>query len=383
MHYLGMTQGELEKAGGYWTAREIAQQPAVWNSIDRLMAQNADALRAFLAPLLRQPELRIVLTGAGTSSFVGECLLPGLLRAGRRARAVSTTDLVSSPDSWLEPGAPILLVSFARSGNSPESVAAMTLAERAVPACHHLIVTCNRQGALWHRGHDANAHTVLLPEESNDRGYAMTSSFTGMLLAAALGFDLLAESSVTLAQWADQVLKVATPLAEELVCSGLNRVVYLGSNECKGLAREAALKMLELTDGALMTLAETPLGFRHGPKTMVNDKTLVVMFLNNDPYTRRYELDVLRELRADGIAARVLSLDAASDAQGPAPDCIAVSGAASASSLGLCFPYVVFAQVLAFLQSKALGLKPDLPNTRGVVSRVVPGFTIYPWSPQR
>ena len=383
MNYLGITQAELENAGGYWTAREISQQPAVWADIGRRAAQERAALRAYLEPLLRRPNMRVVLTGAGSSAFVGECLASALTKAGHQVQAVSTTDLVGSPDSWLDPAAPLLLVSFARSGNSPESVAAVTLAEQAVPDCHHLIVTCNREGALYQRGADGpNAHVVLLPEETNDRGFAMTSSFSGMLLAAALGFGLLPDQAVSaLSAAAAHILEAATPVAARLAHGGFERVVYLGSNECKGLAREAALKMLELSDGRVVTLSETPLGFRHGPKTIVNGKTLVVMFLANDDYTQRYELDVLKELRADGVAARVVTLGAGAPTQHA--DHIALPGAGAASSLALCLPYVVFAQILAFLQSMALKLTPDLPNQRGVVNRVVPGFTIYPWNPQR
>jgi tagatose-6-phosphate ketose/aldose isomerase len=382
MDYLGKTQAELETAGGYWTAREISQQPAVWADVERLMARDAAALRSFLDPLLRRPEMRIVLTGAGTSAFIGECLEPVMRRAGLRVNAVATTDLVGSPKSWLTEGVPILLVSFARSGNSPESVAALEMAELAAPECHHLIVTCNREGALYRRGQNAkNAHVVLLPEESNDRGFAMTSSFTGMLLAAALGFALLPElKAPALAEWGRAMLNRGFPLAADLARAGFERVVYLGSRECKALAREAALKLLELSDGRVVALSETPLGFRHGPKTIVNGKTLVVMFLSNDPYARRYEIDVLNELRADGVAARVVAL---TGQPGLHADTLDVAGAMSSPDLGLCFPYAVFAQTLAFLQSMALGLRPDVPNAKGVVSRVVQQFTIHPWSPDR
>jgi tagatose-6-phosphate ketose/aldose isomerase len=382
MEYLGKAQAQLEQSGGYWTAREISQQPAVWVEVERQMAQHGGALRAYLDPILRRRDLRIVLTGAGTSSFVGECLAPALCRAGLNAKAVATTDLVGSPASWLSPPAPTLLVSFARSGNSPESVAALSLAEQAVPECQHLIVTCNRDGALYRHGQSArNAHVVLLPEETNDRGFAMTSSFSGMLLAAAIAFGLLPDgTAAALAASARAVLDGLTPLAQKLADAGFERAIFLGSNECKGLAREAALKMLELSDGRVVTLSETPLGFRHGPKTVVNGKTLVVMFLCNDSYTRGYELEVLRELRADGIAARVIALSA----QGmPGDDLLAVPGANSLADLGLCLPYAVFAQSLAFLQSLALGLRADLPNAKGVVNRVVPGFTIHPWGPKR
>jgi tagatose-6-phosphate ketose/aldose isomerase len=279
----------------------------------------------------------------------------------------------------------MLLVSFARSGNSPESTAGVTLAEQGVPDCHHLIVTCNGEGELYRQGQRLrNAHVVLLPEETNDRGFAMTSSFTGMILAASLAFDLSHQDRPeALSRWAAQVLEARVPFLAKLAQSGFERVVYLGSQEFKGLARESALKMLELSDGNIVALADTPLGFRHGPKTIVNRRTLVVMFLSNDPYARRYEMDLLRELHSDGVAARVVALYAG---DAPASEFAQVEGIAfpdamDASNLDLCLPYAAFAQTLAFLQSLVLGLRPDTPNARGVVNRVVQGVSIYPWKP--
>ena len=398
---LGRPQTELDAAGGSWTAREIAQQPQVWESIDVLMRREAGAGRAFLAPLLAQDALRIVLTGAGSSAFGGECLVPSLkLATRRRVEAVPTTDLVGAPGLWLEPSVPTLLVHFARSGNSPESVAALDVAGQGVRDCHHLVVTCNADGDLCREARRLrNAHVLVLPPETNDRGFAMTSSFTGMMLATALAFDPNPHERrvrpARLAGWASQLLDTRLALIANLAKSRFERVVYLGGQTFKGLAREAALKLLELSDGRVVALAETPLGFRHGPKTIVNGNTLVVMFLGNDPHTRRYEMDVLAELRSDGIAARVMALHAEPTAPVGAPehvhgaagselaDDVPVHGAADASDLELCFPYAVFAQTFAFLQSLELGLRPDTPNALGVVNRVVQGVSIYPWDPSR
>ena len=236
MNYLGHPQAELETAGGIWTAREISQQPAVWANIERLIASEAGALRAFLDPLLERRDLRIVLTGAGTSSFIGECLAPALKRRTRlRVDAVATTDLVGSPDSCLEPTVPTLLVSFARSGNSPESVAALRLAEQVhdgLPSPHRHLQS--RGSSVPARAAAANAHVVLLPEETNDRGFAMTSSFTGMMLAAALAFDLLPQDrTAALARWAAHVLEAGLPFAAQ------PRRVRASSGWCTWAARSS------------------------------------------------------------------------------------------------------------------------------------------------
>jgi tagatose-6-phosphate ketose/aldose isomerase len=273
---------------------------------------------------------------------------------------------------------PTLLVSFARSGSSPESVAAVALADQLVTQVYHLVITCNEDGLLYRYTEGrANAVAIVLPDATHDRGFAMTSSFTSMLLTASLVFGAIdsARLGALQAAAADLVVR-ALPTITELVAARFQRVVYLGSNALKGLAQEAALKLLELSDGAVVALYDTPLGFRHGPKTIIDADTLVVLMMSNDPYARQYDVDLLRELRADGHAGRVLVLTAHDDVGG---DCLLLPQAAQASTLELALPCIVFAQMFAFLYSMALGLRPDTPSASGTVNRVVSGVTIYPF----
>ena len=387
VYMFGLNDAELERAGAHWTAREICQQPNVWLEVERLMSAQAGALSTFLAPVLARPGLRIVLTGAGTSSFVGQCLAPSLAaRHAQRVEAIATTDIVAGPGRWLSRGTPTLLVSFARSGNSPESVAALELAEKNTEHCAQLVVTCNADGALYRRVRSAaNGYQILLPERSNDRSFAMTSSFTGMLLAAAMAFGVISTDGTRtrlLTRLAPEVLPGCVPLLHDLVRGGFERIVYLGSNTLEGLAREAALKMLELTDGKVVSVADTPLGFRHGPKTILNAGSLVVVMLSSDPYARQYELDLLNELRRDAVATRVVALSASPLASPHRDDVLLPQSAADgapASDLESCFPFALFAQSLALLRSLSVGVQPDSPNAAGTVSRVVQGVSIYPW----
>jgi tagatose-6-phosphate ketose/aldose isomerase len=379
----GMSEPALLAAGARWTAAEILQQPAVWGEIGAQIAAGRAALSAFLIPLLQLPQLRIVLTGAGTSAYVGQCLAPVLTAAlGRRVEAIATTDLVTSAGSYLAADTPTLLVSFARSGNSPESTAAVEVVQAHVHRCAHLVVTCNAQGALNLRARTlANAYAIVLPEATNDRSFAMTSSFSGMLLAAAATFGVISDAEIAaLSARTAAFIPACRPLLEELVRAGYQRVVYLGSGALKGLAREAALKMLELTDGRVIAAADSTLGFRHGPKTILNGQSLVVVFLCNDPHARRYDLDLVAELTRDAVAGRVITVADALPS-GPPPELRlpAAAGGPAATDLALCLAYAPFAQALAMLQSLSLGISPDTPNAAGTVSRVVQGVTIYPW----
>jgi tagatose-6-phosphate ketose/aldose isomerase len=373
--------------GAYWTAREIAQQPQLWCEIVQLVAGDT-ALARFLGQARADEPLRVMLTGAGTSSFIGACLAPALTGRGwRRADAVATTDIVTGPGSFLVRDVPTLAVHFARSGNSPESVAAMELAEQGIDRCYHLVVTCNPQGELYRSAHAMRrAHAVLLPEACNDQSFAMTSSFTGMLLAVAVALQLLPVDAARTARLADagaQVLGSCMPLLTSLVQARFERVVYLGSKELKGLAREAALKMLELTDGRVVAIADSPLGFRHGPKTILTGNTLVVAFLSNDAHAGRYELDLVTELRRDAVAGRVIAVGSRDHAAAHADGLVLGEGAVALGDLELCLPYAVFAQTLAMLSSLSLGLSPDSPNAAGTVNRVVQGVSIYPYGGKR
>ena len=389
MTLLHLDPSELAHRGGTHTAREIAHQPAVWQAVHDQLQAERPRLDAFLAPLLALPDLRIVLTGAGSSAFIGQCLAPGLLRllgqrAGIRVEAVATTDIVSSPEQCLQPEVPTLLVSFARSGNSPESLAAVELADRLIKRSHHLVVTCAAEGTLNRRlAGQPRAHVLLLPDETHDRAFAMTSSFSGMLLAAAWAFGLPLQPVTALAHAAQALAERETDRLYALAEQPFERVVYLGSNALLGLAREAALKLLELTDGQLVAMADSPLGFRHGPKTILNDRTLVVILLSNDPYTRQYDLDLLRELRREG-RARVLALRAAAPdgTETPHADDVSLALPAVAPDLALAPVALVFAQCLALLASLQRGITPDNPSASGTVTRVVSGVTIHPLTRQ-
>ena len=303
----------FETPGGELTAREIAQQPDVWLDIAALVDRERARLGAFLAPALANPRIRVVLTGAGTSSYIGACLAPALAQhLGRRVEAVATTDLVSGPHLYLQRDVPTLLVSFARSGGSPESVAAIDVAQRALDEVHHLVITCNAAGLLaTQMAGVSNACVLVLPDSTNDRGFAMTSSFTSMVLAAALMFGVIARERVaTLARACANALPLLQASAGDLAACHFERAVFLGSNGLQALAAEAALKMLELTDGRIVALAQSALGFRHGPKTVVNDRTLVIVFVSNDPYTRAYDLDLLEELRREARAGAIVAVGA-------------------------------------------------------------------------
>jgi tagatose-6-phosphate ketose/aldose isomerase len=362
------------------TAAEIRQQPRLW----QLVATEAELRRGstggFLHPLLSDQRTRVILAGAGTSAFAGQVLaisLAGRLR--RRVDAIATTDIVSAPRQVLGEDVPTLLVSLARSGDSPESTAATAIAGELLSTVRHVVITCNRHGHLA-KAHSERADSLVLfmPAAANDRGFAMTSSFTSMLLATQLTLDPASSSGRYVEQLgaaADRLLAERTGQLARLAARRYRRVVYLGSGALTGLAREAALKLLELTAGQAVSYWDSPLGFRHGPKAILEQETLCVVFVSTDPYTRRYDQDIADELRRTLGDEHIVEVSPHAGDGRPAWH---IGDLGHIPDPLVALPYAVLAQQFALLTSLELGLTPDNPFPSGELSRVVRGVGIYP-----
>jgi len=370
-----------QRLGGAHTAEEIAQQPTLWSALAGVLEVAHERIDAFLGDALRQPGQRVIFTGAGSSGFIAEMVADQInAQWPAEVRAIHTTSLLTHPALYLQRDRPTLLVSFGRSGSSPESVAAVDLVRAQVDDARFLDITCNADGALAQRGQGrSDTLSLLMPPASCDRAFAMTSSLSCMLLAALSVFDG--------APWAERIARLRS-LAERgtqalsnwdapvaaLARTDISRVIYLGSGPLEATAREAALKVLELTAGRVLALANTPLGFRHGPKSTLNGTTLVVVLRSAQPLARRYEQDLLEELRRDGIAARVISVGPAGSDSADGDFLLEVPALPDPWLAPL---WLVMAQCFALQRSAALGLTPDNPFPDGTVNRVVQGVTIH------
>jgi tagatose-6-phosphate ketose/aldose isomerase len=368
------------------TAHEIAQQPRVWRELADTLTTRSHELEDFLGPLLARPDLRIVLTGAGTSAFAGELLAPALAQAmGRRVDAVASTTIVGGPAAVFVEDAPTLLVSFARSGNSPESVAAAALADQLLTSVRHLVVCCNGDSDLARTyATDDRALVLLMPPATHDVGFAMTSSFTSMVLGCWFALTGTAPAAAEI----DRVARAAAALLAEagevaaLAERGWSRVAYLGSGPLAGLAQEAALKLLELTAGGVVGQHDSPLGFRHGPKAMLTDDTLVVVLRSTDAYTAQYDDDIVAELTRDLDPGQVVVLGTRPlppEVERPAGWTWQADGLEGLGDVQAAVVYIVYAQLFALRSSIVRGLTPDNPFPSGEVNRVVRGVSVHPY----
>lgn len=364
------------------TAEEIAQQPALWGELADVLEDVRGRLDAFLGDWLRKPEHRVIFSGAGSSGFIAEMVADHInAQWPAEVRAVHTTSLLTHPALYLQRDRPTLLVSFGRSGSSPESVAAVELVRERVAQTRFLDITCNGDGELARRGKGReDTFTLLMPPASCDRAFAMTSSLTCMQLAALAAFDgelawpQRLHRLRTLAQLGERALAEWEAPVAALAQTPYSRVIYLGSGPYEGLARECALKLTELTAGRVVALANTPLGFRHGPKCLLDADTLVVMLRSAQPLARRYEQDLLVELRRDGIAGRVLSIGPQAKDGEPAEFALP---APAMPDPWLAPLWLIAPQGYALLRSLAQGLTPDNPFPDGTLHRVVQGVVIH------
>ena len=369
------------------TIREIEHQPKMWMETFGIVAAMKAEVERFVAGNQINRETRIVLTGAGTSAFIADTAACLFIRDGYdRARSVATTDIVSAPESFLSPDDK-LFVSFARSGNSPESVAAYSIARKYCHDARHLIITCNPDGCLARQADPEKDCVVVLPDGTNDRSLAMTSSFSSMLVASLLckniaTLDAERAKLEAAAAFAARILEndVQEALAG-MTAKTVRRAVFLGSGALKGIACECHLKLQELTDGQIMCSFDSFLGLRHGPKAVINEETLVVYLLSDDPYTRQYEFDLIDQVDKENRPAGqiIVSLVPSGITEGIDCEIDAPDSEALMAGEYKYVPYVLAGQLLGYYFSLSKGLNPDAPSVRGTISRVVNGVTIYPY----
>lgn len=385
-----INETQMSETKSTYTLTEIYQQPATWKKTCQQVASMKDELKAFIDQVITQDDFDVILTGAGTSEFVGNTLFSYLnKKLNYKAKSYGTTDLVATPENYLSRTKPTLLISFGRSGNSPESVGAIDVAEEVCDNLYHLFVTCNKNGALSKKAADSdNCFAINLTDETHDQSFAMTSSFSNMYLATFLAFNLdnLDEAIAEVEKVAaagQNFLDNQYAMAKDIV-EGYNfkRIVYLGSNALKGISQESALKMLELTAGEVVTMYDTPLGFRHGPKSIIDDDTLTVVYISDNEYSRQYEIDLIKEMSGQRKGNKIVAVmnGECDEIKDLVDYVITFDIDCKFDNILLGFDYIIAAQVIAVLKSLSMGKTPDNPCPTGEVNRVVKGVTLYPYS---
>ena len=382
-----LEEQKLKDLGAIITTTEIKQQPELWAQAYEIYKANKENLNNFIENIgKKHGQFRVIFTGAGTSAYVGNSVVPYLKKKNDMKKciieSIPTTDIVSNPYDYLKEDVPTLLVSFARSGNSPESIAALNLGRQIVDNFYHLAITCAPEGKLAQMTkNDEHNYLLLMPSKANDQGFAMTGSFTCMMLSAILIFDNL--DSDTEKAYINAIIEMGSNVIErkdeihELINKDFNRVVYLGSGGLGGLTQEAQLKLLELTAGKIATGYDSAMGFRHGPKSFIDENTLIFVFVSNNEYTRKYDIDVLEEINGDEIAKLTCAILVENENNFSGKTFGFENKYNELPDVYLAFPYILFGQTISLFTSVKVNNKPDTPSPTGTVNRVVKGVIIH------
>lgn len=387
---IALSHKERSAFGVQYTPGEILQQPETWKRsfavIDRCRAEILKFLtdHGFNGP---QSNLAVTLIGAGTSDYIGRSLAAEFREKWRcHAEAVPSTTLMTEIDSFVGSSTidtRHLWISFSRSGDSFEGVRVLEHAFANYPSIKHIIVTCDRQGKMARDLADRRENTLCLtlPDEVNDRGLAMTSSFTNMVVAGLClaninDLENFGSSVEILSGTAAGHLHDIAVTAQHLANERFERICFLGSGPLKAVADESSLKTLELSGGFHSTMSESFLGLRHGPLSWLNDNSLVVGFVSNDPEKAKVELGLLLEVRKKQAARSIIAIGPASAGLDRFSDHNIEFPLPPGFSDGLLPPlYVIFAQCLGLYSSLTHGLKPDAPSADGKITRVVSDIT--------
>ena len=386
-NFFGLDEKYFEERSCINTASEIAGQHLLWNELGRILLSKKQEISDFMKRLGDLRKIRIIFTGAGSSAFIGEALAYFVAKSsGIKCESVSTTDIVSAPNTVLFADIPTLLISFARSGNSPESAGAVQYTRKIVKNLYEAAIVCDGGSKLYTITAESEKNLILvMPEGSNDKGFAMTASVTCMQLAgfALLNYEKIDEIVKDINLLAGNVgnngLKLSEA-AQKLAQKSFERAVYLGSGAYRGLAHEGSLKMMELTNGNVNASYETSTGFRHGPKTVIKDNTLSLHLISNDPFTAQYDIDLLKEIYNERNKNRTAAICGNNVKNIEADEIIVIAAGGYGFAADLCVGInsLVFFQLLAMHKSMELGITTDNPSPGGQVNRVVKGVTIYP-----
>ncbi len=370
----------------YHTYREICQQPEMWLKAYKLVCDRKAEIKAFVERYINAG-YSIVLTGAGTSAYIGDALEKALYNTSfAGCRSIPTTDIITSAELFFGKESKVLLVSFARSGNSPESVGTINMVNKVAGEVAHIFITCNEQGELAKMAAASPENTLLmlLPKETNDLSLAMTSSYSTMLLTCSMianidSIEAHAAYIQTMAENTAKAIEKYEGAIKDIASRPFKRAVFLGSGELQGIAEESRLKLQELTDGSVMCAFDSFLGFRHGPKAVIDKDTLLVYLLSEEPTVQRYEYDLIRQIRANNnVVGYVAISQTEPKIDGDYFDLSVVVGAPTEEHRYYsCVSYVVASQLLGMFKSIDMGLSPDAPSVSGNISRVVEGVIIY------
>ena len=254
------------------TERSIFEQFEFWNS----------------APdpaVMAEPSIDYVVAGCGTSYNLALSIAAILNEKGFGAVAVPGNEWVRRPSSYKARATNCRVIAISRSGETTELIKAARQSRAA--GLRVIAITCDDRSSLV-----ANADDVLAARTHPEEGIVMTASASLMLLLALRFAGVDTAGSLPVAS----ALLNAFGAHQGSFLVGRKHFVFLGGGSLYGIAAEGALKLEEMSLAATETYF--PLEYRHGPISVIDRRSLVVMLYHPD--TRDEEERLARELSSLG-----------------------------------------------------------------------------------
>jgi glucosamine--fructose-6-phosphate aminotransferase (isomerizing) len=345
---------------GEHTRLEIASQPAVWQATLDDLASQQEQLRAQLADMAGSP---LVVTGCGSTYYLSLATAAALRGDGLAATAAPASELALFSDQ--QPRGDFTLLAISRSGTTTETLWAVERYRRERPAGRVVAITCVPQTPLIER-----ATTTLLAARAQEQSVAQTRSFTSMaLLGQALaGFlagdpgrlERLRRLPTALSGLIERAGELPRAIGGDL---GIERFFFLGNGALYGIACEAMLKTKEMT--CSWSEAYHTLEFRHGPMSVVDNRSLVVGLISDS--AAEAEIKVLQHMRRLGARTLALTESAGAHDWSSVDQVIELRSGLGEWERGPL--YLPLIQWIAFHRALAKGLDPDHPvNLSAVIT---------------
>lgn len=338
---------------GIFTYQEIIDQPKVWAKIHDHVHQ----VQGKFTDLLRSSD-EIMFSGCGSAfnvSIVAASTLPAV--GGKKARAMHASDIFLFPESASLGSGGTAMVFISRSGDTTETVKALDWAKKHTTS-RTLAITCGENSKLA-----LNASEALVLLDASEKSIVTTKSLTAMVLTVQVMAAIMADDKRFDAELGslsgigagimDQAKSVGEALGND---PGISKFAFVGSGPYHGLAREAQLKIKEMT--LLPSDGYHCLEYRHGPKSNVDHDMLVTIMMSDSGY--ELEKDLLKEVKSLGGRTLALCPRVDPDLERLSDYTVVVGSGLSDYTRGVLYMPVV--HFLAYYKALAMGQDPDRPR---------------------
>jgi glucosamine--fructose-6-phosphate aminotransferase (isomerizing) len=343
------------------TYKEIVSQGEVWQSVLQELKQGG-----FGEKMLRSNNQKTswLFVGCGTSFYLAEAAATSwTLLTGEPARAVPGSEILLYPALTRPQAANLHAVVISRSGRTSEAVrAARELRkEMQMPT---IGITCAEKSEL-----EAECDSTLVLKAADEKSTVMTRSFTSMLISLqwlaarrAGNAEFCTSLEVMAPQFATRIRSLAEYMEAFVERPSFEDYIFLGQGPFHGIAREAALKVMEMSCSYSQSFHT--LEFRHGPKAIVTPQTALTFFVGQAG--QQPEVEVLEEMKHLG-GVTITVCNQANDNIRKASDLVLELNLPG-DELALLAPHIVPSQLMGFFTGVRKGLNPDQPKN---LTRVV------------